>query len=54
MGFVTTDDAFCLHGALQGLGNCLEMVDDMLLCEEDYLSQISKVLSKCWHHHQCH
>ena len=37
MGFAATGDAFCLRGdmVLQGLQNCVKVVDDILLYDED-------------------
>ncbi|XP_037784643.1 uncharacterized protein LOC119580605 [Penaeus monodon] len=42
-GFAATGDAFCLRGdrALQGVTNCIKVVDDILLHDEDYISQTS-------------
>ncbi|XP_063591351.1 uncharacterized protein LOC134768457 [Penaeus indicus] len=55
MGFAATGDAFCLRGdkALQGVTNCIKVVDDILLHDEDYLShlqRVNEVLSRCRHH----
>lgn len=38
MGFAATGDAFCLRGdmAFQGLQNCVKVVDDILLYDEDF------------------
>ena len=52
MGFAATGDAFCLRGdkALQGMMNCIKVVDDILLHDEDYLShlrRVDEVLSRC-------
>lgn len=52
MGFSATGDAFCLRGdkALQGVMNCVKVVDDILLYDEDYLTHLQRldnVLSKC-------
>lgn len=52
MGFAATGDAFCLWGdkALQGIQNCIKVVDDILLWDEDYLThlqRVDKVLSRC-------
>ena len=51
MGFAATGDAFCLHGemVLQGLQNCVKVVDDILLYDEDvqnYLQQVYKMLNR--------
>ena len=55
MGFAATGDAFCLRGdiALQGLTNCVKVVDDILLYDEDYfdhLCHIHDTLSRCRRH----
>ncbi|XP_068227911.1 uncharacterized protein [Palaemon carinicauda] len=52
IGFAATGDAFCLRGdmALQGMQNCVKVVDDMLLSDEDYftpLQQIYVMLLRC-------
>ena len=52
MGFAATGDAFCLRGdaALQGVRNCVKVVDDVLLYDEDYkthLSRVYEVLQRC-------
>ena len=52
MGFAATGDAFCQRGdaALQGVTNCVKVVDDILLHDEDYcahLSRIYEVLTRC-------
>ena len=52
MGFSATGDAYCLRGdmALQGISNCVKVVDDILLTDEDlpsHLQRIHKVLSRC-------
>ena len=38
MGFAATGDAFCLRGdrALQGIQQCVKVVDDILLYDEDF------------------
>ncbi|XP_037781117.1 uncharacterized protein LOC119577617 [Penaeus monodon] len=55
MGFAATGDAFCLRGdrALQGVTNCIKVVDDILLHDEDYIShlqRVNEVLSRCHQH----
>ncbi|XP_037779411.1 uncharacterized protein LOC119575951 [Penaeus monodon] len=55
MGFAATGDAFCLRGdrALQGVTNCIKVVDDILLHDEDYIShlqRVNEVLSRCRQH----
>ncbi|XP_064083050.1 uncharacterized protein LOC135199066 [Macrobrachium nipponense] len=52
MGFAATGDAFCLRGdmALQGVQNCVKVLDDLLLHDEDYathLHRIHEVLTRC-------
>ena len=52
MGFAATGDAYCLRGdrALQGVSNCVKVVDDILLYDEDYsahLHRINEVLTRC-------
>lgn len=52
MGFAATGDAFCLRGdmALQGVKNCVKVVDDVLLYDADYsthLDRIHQVLTRC-------
>ncbi|XP_068230979.1 uncharacterized protein [Palaemon carinicauda] len=52
MGFAATGDAFCLRGdmALQGVQNCVKVIDDLLLYDEDYvthLQRIHEVLTRC-------
>ncbi|XP_066953187.1 uncharacterized protein [Macrobrachium rosenbergii] len=52
MGFAATGDAFCLRGdmALQGVKNCVKVVDDILLHDEDYQShlyRIHEMLTRC-------
>lgn len=55
MGFSATGDAFCLRGdiALQGVMNCVKVIDDVLLYDEDYsthLHRIQEVLTRCRNH----
>ena len=55
MGFAATGDAFCLRGdmALQGVRNCVKVVDDVLLHDEDYLTHLHRVhdvLTRCRSH----
>ncbi|XP_037804919.1 uncharacterized protein LOC119599258 [Penaeus monodon] len=55
MGFAATGNAFCLRGdrALQGVTNCIKVVDDILLHDEDYISHlqcVNEVLSRCRQH----
>ena len=52
MGFAATGDAFCRRGdeALSGLQNCVKVVDDILLYDEDLMSHLHKVhniLTRC-------
>ncbi|XP_064106938.1 uncharacterized protein LOC135215912 [Macrobrachium nipponense] len=52
MGFSATGDAYCLRGdmALQGVPNCVKVVDDILLSDEDLPSQLQHVhqmLTRC-------
>ncbi|XP_050709713.1 uncharacterized protein LOC126994436 [Eriocheir sinensis] len=52
MGFAATGDAFCLRGdmALQGVPNCVKVVDDVLVYGEDYLQHlhhVNTVLARC-------
>ena len=55
MGFAATGDAFCLRGdrALQGIQQCVKVVDDILLYDEDltqHLERVYAVLSRCRAH----
>ena len=55
LGFAATGDAFCLRGdiALQGLTNCVKVVDDILLYDEDYFDRLCRIhdaLSRCHRH----
>ena len=52
MGFSATGDAYCLRGdmALQGIPNCVKVVDDILLSDEDlssYLQHVHQMLTRC-------
>lgn len=52
MGFVATGDEFCRRGdvALAGIGQCVKVVDDILLWDEDYsahLQRVHELLLKC-------
>ena len=52
MGFSATGDAYCLRGdmALQGLENCVKVVDDILLYDVDFkthLQRIQQMLLRC-------
>ena len=52
MGFAATGDAFCLRGdaALQGVSNCVKVVDDVLLYDEDFLQHLQRInviLARC-------
>ncbi|XP_063860706.1 uncharacterized protein LOC135101063 [Scylla paramamosain] len=52
MGFAATGDAYCLRddAALQGIKNCVKVVNDILLYDADYtthLSRIHQVLTRC-------
>ena len=46
MGFAATGDAFCLRvdKALQGLQNCVKVVDDILLYDEDFQTHAQRVV----------
>lgn len=55
MGFSATGDAYCHRGdvALQGLQNCVKVVDDILLFDDDlptHLKRIHQMLSRCREH----
>lgn len=55
MGFAATGDAYCFRGdlALQGVRNCVKVVDDILLFDEDLLShyqRIHELLTRCRKH----
>lgn len=55
MGFAATGDAFCRRGdlALQGVMQCVKVVDDILLYDEDYtehLRRVNEVLARCRAH----
>ena len=45
MGFAATGDAFCLRDelALQGVMQCVKVVDDILLYDEDYMAHLCRV-----------
>ena len=52
MGFAATGDAYCLRGdlALQGLQNCVKVVDDILLFDEDlqtHFQRVHEMLLRC-------
>ncbi|XP_068222234.1 uncharacterized protein [Palaemon carinicauda] len=52
MGFTATGDTFCLRGdmALQGVQNCVKVIDNLLLYDEDYITylhHIHEVLTRC-------
>ncbi|XP_068213279.1 uncharacterized protein [Palaemon carinicauda] len=52
MGFTATGDAFCLRSdmALQDVQNCVKVIDDLLLYDEDYVTHlycIHEVLTRC-------
>ncbi|XP_064122521.1 uncharacterized protein LOC135226741 [Macrobrachium nipponense] len=52
MGFSATGDAYCLRGdmALQGVPNCVKVVDDILLSDEDlpsHLQHMHQMLTRC-------
>ncbi|XP_064083925.1 uncharacterized protein K02A2.6-like [Macrobrachium nipponense] len=52
MGFSATGDAYCLRGdmALQGVPNCVKVVDDILLSDEDlpsHLQHVHQMLTRC-------
>ena len=55
MGFVATGDEFCRRGdaALSGVQQCVKVVDDILLWDEDYashLKRVNEVLLRCRQH----
>lgn len=55
MGFAATGDAFCRRGdqALQGVMQCVKVVDDLLLYDKDYLPhlhRVNDVLARCRSH----
>ncbi|XP_069994141.1 uncharacterized protein [Penaeus vannamei] len=55
MGFAATGDAYCLRGdmALQGITNCIKVVDDILLFDSDlptHLRRVFQMLSRCRAH----
>ncbi|XP_045127763.1 uncharacterized protein LOC123514179 [Portunus trituberculatus] len=55
MGFAATGDAFCLRGdiALQGVPQCVKVVDDILVYDEDYfthLRHVNDILARCRAH----
>ncbi|XP_068232027.1 uncharacterized protein [Palaemon carinicauda] len=52
IGFAATRDAFCLRGdkALQGVQNCVKVIDNLLLYDEDYVTHlycIHEGLTRC-------
>lgn len=52
MGFAATGDAFCRRGdaALQGITNCVKVVDDVLIYDEEllpHLHRVHQVLARC-------
>ncbi|XP_045105438.1 uncharacterized protein LOC123500957, partial [Portunus trituberculatus] len=55
MVFAATGDAFCLRGdiALQGVPQCVKVVDDILVYDEDYfthLRHVNDILARCRAH----
>jgi len=55
MGFAATGDEYCRRGdiALDGVQQCVKVVDDVLLWDEDYashLQQVQEVLLRCRAH----
>lgn len=55
MGFAATGDAYCLRGdtALQGMENCVKVIDDILLFDDDlptHLQRIRQILVRCRDH----
>ncbi|XP_076044716.1 uncharacterized protein LOC143027329 [Oratosquilla oratoria] len=55
MGFAATGDAYCLRGdaALQGVANCVKVVDDVLLFDDDlpsHFRRIHHMLTRCRDH----
>ncbi|XP_066978786.1 uncharacterized protein [Macrobrachium rosenbergii] len=52
MGFTAMGDAYCLRGdmALQGISNCVKVIDDILISDEDlpsHLQHINQMLTRC-------
>lgn len=52
MGFAATEDGFCFRGnrALQGVMNCVKVVDGILVYDEDYLKHLRRlddILFRC-------
>ncbi|KAG0725211.1 Transposon Tf2-6 polyprotein [Chionoecetes opilio] len=45
MGFSATGDAYCLRGdlALQGVDNCVKVVDDILLFDDDFPTHLQRI-----------
>lgn len=45
MGFAATGDSFCFRGdmELQGMLNCVKVVDDVLLYHKDYLTRLKRI-----------
>lgn len=55
MGFAATGDAYCLRGdtALQGMENCVKVVDDILLFDDNlptHFQRIHQMLMRCREH----
>ena len=55
MGFAATGDSFCRQGdlALQGVLQCVKVVDDILLYDEDYMAHLCRtnlILARCRAH----
>ncbi|XP_064088413.1 uncharacterized protein LOC135202891 [Macrobrachium nipponense] len=49
MGFSASGDAYCRRGdvALQGIQNCVKVVDDILVYDRDYYSHLCRVNKVC-------
>ena len=55
MGFAAPDDDFCRRGdaALQGITNCVKVVNDVLIYDEEllpHLHRVNNVLARCRAH----
>ena len=55
MGFAATGDDFCGRGdtALQGITNCIKVVDDVLIYDEEllpHIHRVNNVLVRCLVH----
>ena len=55
MGFISTGDEFCRRGdvALEGIENCVKVVDDVLVWDstyEEHLQRVKRILQRCREH----